>query len=86
MSLQIFMGNGQISQAKCFELINDLMNAFEYLTAIQQPPDPTEKLTDEQDEDEERYVDELNDLINSIAIKLAESLTGKKVILKEIKK
>ena len=44
MSLQIFMGNGQISQAKCFELINDLMNAFEYLTAIQQPPDPTKKV------------------------------------------
>ena len=31
-------------------------------------------------------IKKLNDLINNIAIKLAESLTGKKVILKEIKK
>lgn len=83
MNKQLFMGNGEYSNAKCFELVSDLMRAFTLLSGIQQPLDPCEDMTDVE---RNKYYDDIADdvcEVHIIAKKIAESLTGKRIIIEK---
>lgn len=80
MNHQMFMGNGDASGARCYSLIQSLMEAFSLIGAIQQSPcwdhepTPAEKSIDEAKRESMEYE------IEYIARNIAESLTGKKVV------
>ena len=62
--IQIFMGNGFVSGAECFKLVDSLHKALEILGGIQQSHDRKE-------------VEEGQEEVNKIAKNIYEKLTGK---------
>ena len=78
----LFMGNGESSTAKCYELVERLMKAFVTLSGLQQPAhwnhEPTKEELNREKEFEWRGRKELERLTQDIAV----SLTGKKIELK----
>jgi hypothetical protein len=83
MNHQIFMGNGNVSGARCYSLIQSLVEAFSLLGVIQQPihwdhePTPAEKSIDEAKREAMEYE------IEHTARNIAEALTGKKVVFRD---